>query len=272
MDSINMPSEKSSQTRTLPMEVLVLGLCRTGTLSLKIALEKLGYPTYHMASVQESPGHAAKWVQAMRSKYEGDGSLLTREFFDGLLGEYGAVTDVPCASFVPELIVAYPDAKIILSTRDADGWVRSMEGTIVKTLEKLTSPLRKVIVFFLSEENKQIPIYMDLFFKYQLYNNFSLYGKRAFEEHNHMVRRLAPSERFLEFEAKDGWGPLCEFLGKERPDGEFPRTNNVKEFGERSKAQAGKVLGIAAARAAKMLGGLVLALWVLLWGFGVIRR
>ncbi|CAG8976924.1 hypothetical protein HYALB_00011873 [Hymenoscyphus albidus] len=194
MTSINMPPEKSSQARTRPMEVLVLGLCRTGTL-------------FGISDVS----HGLR-----------------------------AVTDVPCASFVPELITAYPDAKIILSTRDADGWVRSMEGTIVKKLTSTTTSPSTA-----SEHSK----------------NTITWSVES--------RRL---RGFLEFEAKDGWGSLCEFLGKERPDEEFPRTNNVKEFGERSKAGARKVLGIAAVRAAKMLGGWLLALWFLLWVFGVVRR
>ena len=62
------------------------------------------------------------------------------------------------------------------------------------------------------------------------WNDFPRYGKRFFKEHNDLVRSLVPLERLLEYEAKQGWGPLCEFLGKEVPEKEYPRTNDTKQF------------------------------------------
>ncbi|KAG9235855.1 P-loop containing nucleoside triphosphate hydrolase protein [Amylocarpus encephaloides] len=209
--------------RTRPMKIMVLGLCRTGTMSMKTALESLGYNTYHMVTVFKYPDHAPKWVRLMKDKYEGDGKMLTREMFDDILGDFDALTDVPPASFVPELIAAYPEAKIILSKRNAESWVNSMMQTIYSS----RTPNERLN---LHPNLQLIDDYINLMFKHQCHDDFPRYGVQSFDEHCQLVRKHAPTENLLEFEAKDGWVPLCEFLGHKVPEGDYPRTNDWMSF------------------------------------------
>ncbi|TVY91637.1 hypothetical protein LAWI1_G007323, partial [Lachnellula willkommii] len=112
------------------MEILVLGLPRTGTQSLADALNILGYPKiYHMREVGKNQ-HQTKWIEALEAKFEGKGKVFGREEFDSFLSGYNAVADYPAAIFAHELIAAYPRAKVILSTRDEDKWYASMLATL----------------------------------------------------------------------------------------------------------------------------------------------
>ncbi len=117
--------------RSKPMRLLILGISRTGTSSLCIALNKFGYKTFHMHECLARPNHFFPlWTEAIRAKYNGEGSPYGKAEFDKLLGEYDAVSDVPAVLFSPELLEAYPDAKVILTTRDPEKWVDSMRSSI----------------------------------------------------------------------------------------------------------------------------------------------
>lgn len=109
--------------RTVPMKVLALGVGRTGTASLRIALERLGYlKCYHMMSASmENPPDCLMWHDALLAKYDGVGEFGRKEW-DQLLGDCQAVCDWPACAFAKELIEAYPNAKVILTTRDVDSW------------------------------------------------------------------------------------------------------------------------------------------------------
>ncbi|KAF4619068.1 hypothetical protein G7Y89_g14779 [Cudoniella acicularis] len=118
--------------RKVPMKVLILGLGRTGTASIRAAMKQLGYiDTYHMmcASI-ENPPDALMWHEALRAKYEGIGMPYTRSDWDQLLGHCQAVCDWPAIAFAPELIAAYPDAKVILTSRSVDSWHASTLKTV----------------------------------------------------------------------------------------------------------------------------------------------
>lgn len=136
--------------RQVPMKVLALGLCRTGTdcefslsisffkhgfaglqltsihIALRQALRTLGYnDTYHgYVAALENPRDCELWYEALRAKYDGVGKPFEREDFDQLLGNCQAVCDFPAAAFAKELIEAYPEAKVILTERDVDEWHR----------------------------------------------------------------------------------------------------------------------------------------------------
>ncbi|KAH6672390.1 hypothetical protein B0J14DRAFT_701458 [Halenospora varia] len=117
------------KNRPKEMQVLCLGLSRTGTKSLWAALQQLGYTPYHGYElfVNAKYRHHKCWYEGLATKFK-TGKTYGRVEFDKLLGNYDAVTDCPCANFAEELIAAYPNAKVILTTREPDGWVKSMES------------------------------------------------------------------------------------------------------------------------------------------------
>ncbi|ENH75031.1 hypothetical protein FOC1_g10010415 [Fusarium oxysporum f. sp. cubense race 1] len=113
-------------TRTKPMRVLCLGQSRTGTMALFMALKQLGYTPYHMSTPLGSPKtNLGLWREALDAKFYGKGKLWGREEFDKILGPYDAVADLPAICFVEELVAAYPEAKVIVTQRDVDSWLRN---------------------------------------------------------------------------------------------------------------------------------------------------
>jgi hypothetical protein len=106
----------------MALEVIGAGFGRTGTKSLKAALEELGFdPCYHMSELFGHPEHVELWEAAARGK-----SVDWNE----LLGGYRATTDWPACSFYEELMQSYPDAKVILTLRDPNRWYESTYNTV----------------------------------------------------------------------------------------------------------------------------------------------
>lgn len=109
------------------MRVIGAGFGRTGTMSLKAALEELGYaPCYHMTDLFENPEHVAPWEAATREE-----PVDWEELFEG----YRATVDWPGAACYKELMKAYPDAKVLLSVRGPEGWYESTKNTIYATVD-----------------------------------------------------------------------------------------------------------------------------------------
>ncbi|CAI6338615.1 unnamed protein product [Periconia digitata] len=227
---------RASKPRTRDMRILALGFSRTGTISLKIALEKLGYHPYHGSIAIRSwkDDHWILWEEALRAKFLGDGEPYGREEFDKFLGDYDVLEDVPSILFAEELMEAYPDAKVILTTRSVASWLRSMSNTVLKIFEwktlpyvasvdrKLFGPLTRSLSIILRHWGNGDPL-----------DGAAL--QQAYINHYAYVRSVVPSSNLLEFESKQGWEPLCRFLGKDIPNEDYPRTNDsadmVKKFG-----------------------------------------
>jgi hypothetical protein len=140
-----------------------------------------------------------------------------------------AVTDIPAACFVPELVTAYPNAKIILTTRSAASWHKSMQHTI-HALQ--SSYINHFLLLFADERTRTLSHLADLIITYYFRGSIPVYGRQVFEEHNEMVKEIVLREKreFLEFRLTDGWEPLCEFLGKEVPSHEFPWVNDSSSW------------------------------------------
>ncbi|KYG41694.1 hypothetical protein M433DRAFT_75346 [Acidomyces richmondensis BFW] len=245
--SLTCSSHRRKCHRVRPMEVLVLGLERTGTLSMRAALFELGYyDVYHMAScLFENPPDADLWCDAIDAKAFGKGKF-TKENWDQLLGHCmasptSAVSDQPCAMFAEELIEAYPDAKIVLTVRDSpEAWQKSATNTVVAMCQ-IMAPIQvrqpgmnpMNWVWRLLRPHLPIMPFLDRLAEAHELDKIPTEGVRIYNEHNDRVKRLAPPGQFLEFNVKQGWKPLCDFLGKPVPDTPFPNVNDTSEFQER---------------------------------------
>lgn len=203
----------------MALKVIGAGLGRTGTFTLKTALEMLGCgPCHHMVEVM---GNAAAQVPLWNRAADGE-PVDWDEIFAG----YEATVDWPGCHFYAELAERYPEAKVILSTRDPERWYESMSETILKSMqmmgfvEGLPVPADHPMRFggvIISQKT----------FGYD-YSRDNVIA--AFERHVADVRRTIAPGRLLEFEAAQGWEPLCAFLGVPVPDEPFPRTNSREEF------------------------------------------
>jgi hypothetical protein len=199
----------------MTLRIVGAGLGRTGTTSLKAALEQLlDAPCYHMVEVFGNPEAAMTWSRAV------DGELPD---WDEFLAGYRATVDWPAATFWPELSEAYPDAKVLLSTRDADAWWTSASNTIFESMQVEIEPD--------SPFAAQREMILNL-----LHSRFTLNwddpdaAKAAFLRHNADVRARVPADRLVEWHPGDGWGPLCAALDLPEPDVPYPHVNTTDEF------------------------------------------
>ncbi|GAB7364374.1 hypothetical protein MBLNU230_g4917t1 [Neophaeotheca triangularis] len=275
------------RVRTSPMAVLCVGLPRSGTESLQVALQRLGYPTYHGWDILfEEPTRYRAWSNLCRKKWYGvdaaSASAGEREFtaeadFDPLIGHVEAVCDAPANAFAMELIAAYPRARVVLNVRrDLGDWHRSARVNLVERV------------------NESWGVYVCTFFSPALWWGWHLYerwlwwhvfrcvgsgmrtgivgnGVRVYKEHCAMVRGLVPKENLLEWSVEDGWEPLCKFLGKPVPKEPFPRVNDAAGFDGRVRAIMANHLTIAVCNMAWVSAVLVSA-GVYLWRSGTLDR
>ncbi len=212
------------------MKLIGAGLPRTGTLSQKVALEMLGLaPCYHMVNVLADLDEAQQWRRAL------DGEGPWDEVFDG----FQATVDWPGSFFYKELIEVYPDAKVFLSIRDAEGWERSMRDTIWGIFygDTLIRDLSFARTRVDPKWHGYIEMMIGMWQQSGLIDNgadtTSESMRAAMERFNTEVQETVPADRLLVWSAGDGWEPLCEFLGVPVPDTPFPHLNDSKEFGER---------------------------------------
>ena len=196
----------------MTLRVVGAGLGRTGTHSLKLALEQLlGGPCYHMIEVFGHPEHVPIWR---------DAALGKPTDWDALFEGYVATVDWPGASVWKPIADHYPDALVLLSVRDsADAWWKSASNTIFLAIEKQ------------AQEN---PPWYEMI--QAMFTTFSTdwqnedAAKAAYEAHNAHVRATVPPERLVDYTAGDGWEPLCKALGVPVPDAPFPHVNSTEEF------------------------------------------
>ena len=204
---------------------------------MQAALEILGCePTYHGYTPLSNVNDCSKWIRAFEAKYHNRGPAFTRDDWDDLLGNYRGVTDSPAICFAEELIASYPEAKVLLVDRDLESWYKSFSILIREMYNPIIGILRILDPQLLG------PIATMYFYVYRDRKGFcqtddkeSLLhsARRLYRGHYEQVRQACPKDRLLNYRLEDGWGPLCEFLGKEKPGVPFPRLNEGAALAEK---------------------------------------
>lgn len=199
------------------MQVFGAGVGRTGTMSLRVALQELGLgPCHHMHVVlQNMPEQVPLWNAALAGQPD----------WNAIYAGHDSAVDWPTASFYRELNEAYPEAKFVLTHRNAETWSESIGETIFTALagkDEAPPPVQAWMEMCLGVVNRAgFDIGMD-----------AQARVAAFEKHNAAVKDAIPSEQLLTFDVKEGWVPLCEFLELDVPATPFPKTNDRAEFWE----------------------------------------
>jgi hypothetical protein len=182
-----------------------------------------------------------QWTDAMNRKFFNSKHPYEREDFDRLRGKYDALLDIPACLFWDDFNRLYPEVKIILTTRSADSWFKSVHNTIIPWLQK---PSLSILQYFernrLGPELRMVKMAYKVICNNDYSNNFA---KRCFLEHNDRVRKGVRPDKFLELQLGDGWEPLCAFLGVPVPEIPYPRVNNTSEFNQGASQADAAILG-----------------------------
>ena len=193
----------------MTLSVIGAGFGRTGTESMKLALEMLGLgPCHHMKEVLVDPEQTALW----RKIAAGD-----PPDWEAAFAGYIAAVDWPSAFYWRELADRYPEAKLLLTVRSAESWHASMEKTIFKTLRKSTD-----------HDSVGLKLIAGGVFGGRL--DDPAHAIATYERNNAEVEAAFPPERLLTYHLGDGWKPLCDFLDRPVPDAPYPRSNSADEF------------------------------------------
>ena len=200
------------------MHVFGAGVGRTGTYSLKLAINHIGLgPCHHMEEVLHNmPVHVPLWSAAVSD--DPDWSRI----YDG----YASAVDRPTACFFRELVGEFPEAKFVLTQRDPERWADSFSATIYKLLARR------------DQVPEDMRAWLDMASEVVAKSGFPPGLDRdglvnAFVAHNNAVKETIPAQQLLVFDVRQGWEPLCDFLGAPVPTIEFPRTNHREEFWDR---------------------------------------
>jgi hypothetical protein len=200
------------------MKVIGAGFGRTGTMSLKVALQQVGFgPCLHMIDLLS--GHP-EMSDAFREAYDGN-----ETDWKSLLEGWESCVDWPACSFYKQLMEVYPDAPVILNVRDAEGWYKSTYNTIYQaamvipqTEEQRNRPASKMLKRIVWEGDLQSK-FEDKEAAIEIFNTW-----------NEEVKQNVPADRLLVFNVTEGWEPLCKFLGVSVPDEPFPHKNDTQSF------------------------------------------
>ena len=211
------------------IRVVGAGLGRTGTASLKKALERLlGAPCYHMQEVFEHLDHVPLWHAAIRGEQVDWSRILTG---------YAAIVDWPGAACWRSIAAAYPDAVVLLSTRaDAETWYRSAKATILGDVPDEVKEAQPELAEFGAMVG-------DMFASFDPNWRERDAAIAAYERHNAAVRAEVPAGKLVEWQPGDGWEPLSAALDVPVPDEPFPHTNTTEEFQARNAELREEILG-----------------------------
>jgi hypothetical protein len=209
------------------MKLIGAGMPRTGTLTQKAALEQLGLgPCFHWVNVLgDLPHQVPLWNGAL------DGTVQLPTILDG----FGSTTDWPGGFFYKQLIEDYPEAKVLLSVRDAERWEPSFRETIVDMC--FGESLIRLLASARAHVDPVWQSYLELVDR-MFWQEGGTFPDghtpealiEGFNAHNEEVKRVVPADRLLVWEPADGWEPLCAFLDVPVPSESFPHENDRATF------------------------------------------
>jgi hypothetical protein len=200
----------------MALKLIGAGFGRTGTLSVKVALEKLGFgPCYHMAEVMHYPEVVAKWAAIARG-----GEPDWDDIFEG----YQSCVDWPACTYWRQIASHFPDAKVLLTVRDSAKWFASAQQTIFSKAH--------MDLFSAPDADPDLKAMIERLFvtTFNGRGHDREHAIKVFEQHNEEVIRSVPRYRLLCFNAAEGWEPLCRFLSLPVPDEPFPFLNSADQW------------------------------------------
>ncbi|WP_444918704.1 sulfotransferase family protein [Microbulbifer sp. JMSA003] len=210
----------------MSIKIIGAGFGRTGTFSLKLALEALGFRScLHMSDFASSHSLSQHWLIE-----------LEKEFPDwkSLSDKYEVMLDWPVCIFIEEFFSENPSAKVIFTERNFDDWYSSMSNTIFPALYWANHVDYERASYFIKIVKKYI---IDKTFA----NDFSKdHARIIYHSHISKIKEIIPKDNILFFNVKDGWEPLCSFLCCDMPNSEFPNENKAVNFSSMLKKQSKK--------------------------------
>jgi hypothetical protein len=223
------------------LRIIGAGFGRTGTLSLRAALLRLGFgPCDHMHEAFEHPARFTHWYEALARSRAGQ-PVDWRPLLDG----YRATLDWPAAYFWRELAAAHPDAKVILTVRDPERWYASTERTIFRLRNADATPwgraARSLFALAVPAMQDGYRVVDEVIWDGTFGGRFAdrRHALEVFARHTRDVVETVPPERLLVFDVRQGWEPLCAFLGVPVPQGEpFPHVNDEASFRRQTHERA----------------------------------
>lgn len=249
-----MGAEASKPQPGTKLQVIGVGLPRTGTASFSEALRILLDGPVHHGGTQLTAGAKTElpsWIKLL-SHYPPEGEADRKLIFDILKQRYdgyAALTDPTVSGVVEELMELYPDAVVICTDRDCEGWVKSMESvqnaSTMWFLRFVLFPLPGM-GHFVNYINLRRDNWVHVYGEKEPVSSKSYYG------HQEYLERVVPKDKLLFYHVKEGWEPLCRALGKEVPDVPFPRIND----GEAIDRLAKKMVSDGLKRWAMIVGAL----------------
>lgn len=208
----------------MALEIIGAGFGRTGTFSLKSALERLGFgPCHHMSEVIDNPDQVRLWSDVAAGRPD----------FESIFAGFRSAVDFPVSAYWQDVLAVTPGAKVILSDRDPEDWYGSFSQTILPLiLDKAAWPDNRRAWFEMID---------DVIVGKALGGRTDREGiLAAYRANAEDARALRAEGRVLMFRSRDGWEPLCDFLGVEVPDEPFPKTNARADFFAAVKSGAGE--------------------------------
>ena len=210
------------------VSVIGVGFGRTGTLSLRSALQTLGLgPCYHMEDVIAEPRRVRQWLAIGRG---------APADWDRVFAGYQSAVDWPVAAYWRELAAAYPRAKLVLTVRDPRAWYDSVRRTIFHQMIDPPGGIRTAAFRTLAAVSPNLRAFLKMNEATVLQPIFGgeiadpQHAIAVFARHIEKVQASIPAQRLLTYQVADGWGPLCDFLGLPVPDSTFPHDNSAEVF------------------------------------------
>jgi hypothetical protein len=208
---------------------------------MRLALNILDFPYYHGLSLFTNIRDCGIWNSALDAKFFTNGPDFSKAYWDTLLGNYSAVTDLPAVAFPQELLSTYPDAKVVLFERDIEKWHRSFDKDAMQNVWnpvlRFTAKLDWRFVGRLESTSRRwTRAWLHATSLVEMRRN----ARPKYLEHYELVESITPPDQLLVVRLDEGWSLLCKFLRVDIPDMPFPRVNEGVALAEKIRLIAKK--------------------------------